>query len=148
MGNSKFGAFVLIAIVGLSVAAWQAALVDGAQPTSINDESIFMEVGGQSDVSEDGVTYSDTVTITNNGSTLSEGEDYQWHPRNGTVSWYATENTESGQLASIDYTVYRSTDQTQSLIDVYSFLPFIGALLVTSVLFLGVLATVGVSWGS
>lgn len=142
MGDTKFGALVLIAVIGFIVAGLPAALADGAQTETVTNESLTVDYGNESTVSLSGVTYSDTVEIVANDTTLEDGTDYEWNSTIGNVTWIDTSATSDGDDALINYSVDQVTAESQQYADVLSILVLPLALLIT--LLLGLSAIGGI----
>lgn len=142
MGDSKFGALVILIVVGFLVGVAPAALADGAQTTAVTDESITVDYQNTTSVAENGVSYNASVTITADGTTLSEGTDYDWNATTGAVTWYNTSSTSDGQEALIDYGVDQLTDESRQLAQISKILLVILALIFT--LIMGMTA---IKWG-
>lgn len=115
--TSRFGALVLFVVIGFLVAVGPAALADGATPEAVTDEPLTVDYSAPSQVAETGISYNGTVTITNGGTALEAGEDYDWNATTGTVEWYNTSATTEGDVVDIDYTVYDTTEGTDGLAD-------------------------------
>lgn len=116
MGDTKFDALVLIALLGFIVAVAPAALADGAQTTTVTNESTTIDFVSETSVSEDGVRYNDTVSVHNStGEELTAGADYDWLPTTGNVTWHDTASTSDGEQATITYSADQVTDTTAQL---------------------------------
>lgn len=95
---------VLIAIVllfgGLSVAYTNASTTQ-----TVTDEVVTVNYSNPSvlDTTEYAVNYSDTITITADGSKLANGTDYTWNASSGRITWLNSTNTTSGETALADY---------------------------------------------
>lgn len=57
----------------------------------------------------------ETVTVDNGTTTLVEGVDYEWFPRNGSVSFNASGQTTEGESANITY-VYGTGSETTGIV--------------------------------
>lgn len=144
MGDSKFGALVLFAIVGFLVAAGGAALADGAQPTTYYNESVTVDYGNETNVSETGVGYHDEVTVYNSAEEeLTSGEDYGWNATAGNLTWFDTAATTDGEEAAVTYTVDQLTEASERYARIVDTLKIPLALL--AALLLGIAAIKGVN---
>lgn len=115
MGDSKFGALVLLVLVGVVVGVLPAALADGAVPQAVGNEPITVDYSQPVSVDEDGVTYNETVTVRNSAGTELADTDYDWNATTGEVDWINTTATADGEQAHIDYTVNQITSTSQQL---------------------------------
>jgi len=143
MGDSKFGALVILVIVGFIVGVFPAALADGATTTTVTDESITVDYQNTTSVAEDGVSYNQTVTITVDGTTLTDGTDYDWNATTGAVTWYNTSATSDGETALIDYGVEQVTESSRQLADITTIL-----LVVLALIFTLIMGMTAIKWGS
>jgi len=135
MGDTKFGALVLILVLGFLVAVGPAALADGATPTDVQDESLTVDYDTESNVSETGLEYGSNVTITNaTGAALQGGTDYEWDATVGNVTWYNTSATSEGELATNHYDVKQGSDENKQLADIVGILTLPLALLILLIL--------------
>lgn len=135
MGDTKFGALVLILVLGFLVAVGPAALADGATPTAVEDESLTVDYDTESNVSESGLEYGSNVTVQNStGATLQDGTDYEWDATAGNVTWINTSATSEGELATIDYEVEQVSNESKQLADIVGILTLPLALLILLVL--------------
>jgi len=130
MGDTKFGALVLIIVLGAIVALGPAALAEGAVVVAVTDESITVDYDREVSVNESGLEYNEPVTITNDGTTLQEGTDYEWNATTGNVTWYNTTSTSEGDQAEIDYEYEAVTEESQQLAQLVSIFEIPLALLV------------------
>jgi len=130
MGDTKFGALVLIIVLGAIVALGPAALAEGAVVVAVTDESITVDYDREVSVNESGLEYNESVTITNDGTTLQEGADYEWNATTGNVTWYNTTSTSEGDEAQIDYEYEAVTEESQQLAQLISIFEIPLALLV------------------
>lgn len=116
MGDTKFGALVLIIILGFVVGVLPAALADGAEPTPVENEELTVDYENESSVAQDGDFYSETLNIQDqNNDDLEEDVDYIWHPGRGNVTWIDTTATTEGEFVDINYTAFTVTDESRSL---------------------------------
>lgn len=143
MGDSKFGALVILVIVGFIVGVFPATLADGATTTTVTDESITVDYQNTTSVAEDGVSYNQTVTITVDGTTLTDGTDYDWNATTGAVTWYNTSATSDGETALIDYGVEQVTESSRQLADITTIL-----LVVLALIFTLIMGMTAIKWGS
>lgn len=108
----KVGALLLVAVVVLPTLsiAWSSGSLSAQ---GVANEPITVDYGTNTSVDNaSAVEYSDSVTITFNGSTLEAGTDYVWNATSGEVDWKNTAATTDGDTAHIDYTYYYRTEAT------------------------------------
>jgi hypothetical protein len=141
--DSKFGALVLILVLGFLVAAGGAALAEGAEPNEYINESVTVDYSNDSTVDETGVEYRNQVTVyAEDGTELERGTDYEWDVAVGNVSWFNTSATTEGETASITYTVEQIRSTSDKLAQIAGILVLPLALLVTLLLGAGPLKAV------
>lgn len=114
-GDSISHVAVVILLLALAVPALATAYDYAGTPYG-HSETLTVDYSAASEVSENATTegYRDTATITVNGTTLTDGVDYQWNTSSGEVTWFNTTNTSSGDTATIEYQAYQRTAQTEA----------------------------------
>lgn len=127
-----------LALPALNVAQTNAT-VQGAE-----NESVTVDYTNNSTVSADAVSFNETVTITSEGTTLTDGTDYEWYHETGTVEWYNTSSTTEGDTAWVDYTYQYRTQETE---DVSGMLASVSPVLGLLLLITGLGALLVISWG-
>ena len=141
--DSKFGAFVLILVLGFIVAAGGAAVAEGAEPVTYFNEATTVDYSAEYSVAETGVNYRDDVTVRDkNLDALNRGVDYEWDDDDGNVTWLDTAATTDGEEAYVTYTVEQVTDESTQLADLVSIFVLPLALLITLILGAGPLKAV------
>jgi len=103
---------VLLLFVAAVLPAVNIAYTDHSYSPTAENESMTVDYSGDVPVSESGHHYSDTVTITNDGTTLDNGTDYTWNATAGDVAFQNTSATNEGDTVRIDYDYYERTDTT------------------------------------
>jgi len=115
MSNDLFGAVAVLLIVGVGAVAFQPAFISGSDRADAT-ESVTVDYNNSSVVSESGLRYSDTVTVTNaSGSELSEGSDYNWNAEAGELDFINTSSTSDGESATITYEYREASDQQRTV---------------------------------
>ena len=112
-GDSIAHVAVVVLLLGLAVPALATAHDYAGTPYQY-EENLAVDYTTASSVSE-GATqegYSENVTVVVDGTTLTEGQDYDWNPGTGAVTWYNTTDTTDGSTAHITYTAYQRTPAT------------------------------------
>jgi len=112
-GDSIAQVAVVILLLVLAVPALATANELAGTPLEYS-EQVTVDYSTDSSVSESATVegYSETVTITADGTQLVAGTDYVWNDSAGTVDWQDTTNTTAGQTASIEYSAYQRTGET------------------------------------
>lgn len=106
MGDTKFGALVILVLIGVTVGVLPAAMADGASETTVTDEELTVDYDAESSVAESGDFYSEIVEIDNAGTTLEAGTDYTWNNEIGNVTWIDTTATTEGDTVAINYSAF------------------------------------------
>jgi len=136
MGDTKFGALVIFAVVGFLVAGGGSALVAGAQANAVDNESFSVDYTSDYSVAETGIEYRYEVTVRDkNFNELTRGIDYEWDESSGDVTMLDTSATNSGETAYVTYTVEQVTDESERYADLIG--PLLVALALTAALILG-----------
>jgi hypothetical protein len=74
------------------------------ETSTVTNESITVDYGNLTYVSQDAGSYDSNVMVYDSGDTeLTEGMDYDWYANNGSVGWYNTTETTDGETATITY---------------------------------------------
>lgn len=103
-------AVVLVGIIGVSWAAGAAYQNTAPESTKVVDEEMTADVGNWTrvDAPDYALSFLDNETIDeSSGTTLTEGEDYDWNTSTGKVLFYDTSNVDDGELMTLTY-VYES----------------------------------------
>lgn len=124
-GDTVAQVAVVVLLLLLAVPALSTAHAAAGTPFDYSEE-LTVDYGNESAVSENATVegYSENVTIVVDGTTLEDGTDYSWNDSAGTVEWYNTTNTSDGDSATIDYTAYQRTAETQMAWTIIA--PFMG----------------------
>lgn len=115
MSNDLFGVIALIVILGVGAVAFAPAYVDGADRTTVTNESITVDYSGSQPVAESGLEYADTVDVYNaSGAELAAGTDYDWNATDGNVTFQNTSATTDGETATITYQYREASEQHET----------------------------------
>lgn len=120
MVRSVIFVVVMASVVLLGgMGAMTAALGEGGERTAIENES-FEPVGGETTELEhsniDNAEYDETVTVVDNqDNEFIEGEDYEWHEENGTITTINGSSLAEESNAYIDYAFGVPTDEAQDM---------------------------------
>lgn len=139
MGDTKFGALVLILVLGFLVAGLPAAVAEVASTETVSDEPISVAYNETTAVDADGVGYNETVTISSDQSDLSAGEDYDWDASTGEIRFFNTSSTRANETVNISYAVRSVPTTTDRIVDLIAMFRIPIALLITLMLGLGAL---------
>jgi Ca2+/Na+ antiporter len=106
--HSAWGFLVVLVLVVLAAPILQVTYAEATATVDVADEPHTVNYTDPVEVSESGVAYGDTATVTvetdnNTTRTLQPGTDYDWDATNGTVAFNSTGDTTSGQQASVSY---------------------------------------------
>jgi len=99
-------AFVVIGAAGIAWAVGAQYDQTADENYTVTNESITVDYGNATavDPPTKASSFDASVTVRNSaGDTLTEGQDYDWDPDDGAVTWYDTPDTTDGETASIDY---------------------------------------------
>jgi hypothetical protein len=112
MSNDLFGVVAIVLVVAIGAVAFGPAFVAGSDRVGAS-ESLTVDYASNVSVSESGLRYADSVTITNSsGGELERGTDYVWLVEKGAVDFKNTSATTSGESVEIAYQ-YREADDRQ-----------------------------------
>lgn len=115
MSNDLFGVVAVLIVVGLGVVAFTPAFASGSDRVTAVD-TLAVDYSGEQSVSESGLRYADSVTVTNDsGATLDSGVDYRWNETAGNVSFVNTSATTANESVDVQYQ-YRQADSRQQTI--------------------------------
>lgn len=93
----------------------QAGYDNSLEAYTIEDEAATVDYESETNLSKSGAaeSFNRSITVTVDGSELSEGDDYEWHPDRGNVSWINSTATSDGDTAFIDYQYDDHPEATQ-----------------------------------
>jgi|APHM01.1.fsa_nt_gi hypothetical protein len=111
MSNDLFGVVAVLVVVGVGAVAFTPAYTSGSDRVTAVD-SVTVDYSGAQSVSESGLRYADSVTVTTNNTTLEPGVDYRWNETAGNVSFANTTATTAGSTVDVEYQ-YREADTQQ-----------------------------------
>lgn len=109
------GALLIIGLVVISS-------VYAASPTethAVDDENVTVDYQNkqQLDPGEEVFSWSDTITVNaSDGTTLTEGTDYEYYSNNGSIQFLNTSATTEGNTATVDYEYEAPPQMAQSVI--------------------------------
>lgn len=115
MGDTKFGALIILLVIGFVVGVLPGAIADGAELTEVPDEQLTVDYDAESSVAVDGDFYSETVEIEKTGTPLEAGTDYFWNNDEGNVSWNDTTATTDGDTVTINYTAFAVSQTSEGI---------------------------------
>jgi Ca2+/Na+ antiporter len=106
--HSAWGFLVVLVLVVLAAPILQVTYAEATATVAVADEPHTVDYADPIEVTESGVAYGDSATVTvstanNSTRTLQPGTDYEWRPANGTVAFNSTGDTTSGQQAFVSY---------------------------------------------
>lgn len=99
-------AFVLIGVAGI---AWAGGAAYSDVPDSevtTTSTTVEQTVGGETLVATPAYAttiYDNETIVSDNGTTLVEGTDYDWNTSEPSITWYDTSNTTDGANATLTY---------------------------------------------
>jgi len=103
MSNDLFGVVAIVLVVAIGAVAFGPAFVAGSDRVDAS-ESLTVNYASNVSVSESGLRYAESVTITNSsGGELEPGTDYVWLVEQGAVDFRNTSATTSGEVVEIAY---------------------------------------------
>ena len=108
----------LSVVLVIAVLATGAAQSDATRDFSVTNESVTVDFSNATpvDSTDVAVSFNDSVTVYNSSDTeLTNGTDYEWHPGNGSVSWFDTPNLVDGETATISYTHQAPSEGSREL---------------------------------
>jgi len=94
---------ITIAIIALVVNSILGASAFDTE-TTVENESVTVDYNNLVSVSEGSDYLDDEVVYAQDGSELTEGTDYEWYTGNGSIEFFNTTATTSGNTAEITYT--------------------------------------------
>lgn len=106
---------VVALVLALVFPALNIAQTDASENTT--SETLIIEEGTNSTVSEEADRYGSDPTIESESQTLVEDEDYAWYEDTGTVEWLNSTTTTDGAEATITYTYWFTTEETSIVED-------------------------------
>jgi len=114
-----------IAVVALALALFlplvvNGAFTDAAQQRSSNETATVDYDDPYSVEQQDVVQYNSTITVAYNGTTLSEGDDYEWNTTSGEVEWLSSNSTTDGDQVFVDYGYEDHDDRTELVATILS----------------------------
>lgn len=136
---TTYGALMFVLAVGLFAAG---AAYTGATHVYTDEDAVTVDYDTNQSVSPDRSpeSFRDNETVRNaSGSTLVEGVDYDWNTSTGSVAFYNTSNTSSGNTAEVAYAYDAYTDRTTGIQSVLGLL--FRVLLVSSLIGGGLVVT-------
>jgi len=114
MSNDLFGVVAIVLVVAIGAVAFGPAFVAGSDRVETS-ESLTVDYAGNVSVSEGGLRYGDSVTITNSsGGELEPGTDYVWLVEQGAVDFQNTSATTSGESVEIAYQYREAGDRQRT----------------------------------
>jgi len=116
MSNDLFSVVAIVLVVAIGAVAFGPAFVAGSDRVETS-ESLTVDYAGNVSVSEGGLRYGDSVTITNSsgGGELEPGTDYVWLVEQGAVDFQNTSATTSGESVEIAYQYREAGDRALSV---------------------------------
>lgn len=140
MRSSLWTVLVVACALALAVPGLNAATDSNVRPVNETaTETVTVEYGAANDTAlppRDAYAFLDNETVTNaSGDQLVEGADYEWFTGNGTVRFFNTSATSSGESATVDYTYQRArSGEGRYVVDQLANLdPLVGLLLFVAV---------------
>lgn len=100
-GGSIWTVIVVAIALALALVGLNAAFADAAESNQAT-RNITVDQGSNVSVEIDAYEVTDNETVTSNGTTLSEGSDYNWYPTEQTLEWLTSSNTTNGDDATLD----------------------------------------------
>lgn len=113
-GDSIAQVAVVILLLGLAVPGLATAYDFAGTPIAYSEDATVdysNETAVEQNVTLEG--YGDSTRITVNGTELTEGTDYDWNSDDGIVTWYNTTNTSDGETATVEYSAYQRTEESE-----------------------------------
>lgn len=113
-GDSIAQLAVVILLLVLAVPALATAYDYAGTPFD-QSEDLTVDYTDGSQVSANATLegYDDPEIVTQDGTTLVEGDDYAFDESSGDVTWYNTSNTSSGDTVTAEFVAYQRTAETQ-----------------------------------
>lgn len=104
---------VVVLLLALAVPALATAHEYAGTPLEY-EETLTVDYTTEPAVSQNatGEGYGTAPEVIVNGTVLVEGADYSWSASDGTVTWYDTANTSTGDEAQIVYRAHQRTQET------------------------------------
>lgn len=115
MSNDLFGVVAIVLVVAIGAVAFGPAFVAGSDRVDAS-ESLTVDYASNVSVSESGLRYAESVTITNSsGGELEPGTDYAWLAGAGAVDFRNTSATTSGETVEIVYEYREAGDRQRTV---------------------------------
>lgn len=115
-GDAIYQVAVVILLLALAVPALATAYDYAGTPFAY-EETTTVDYGNTTNVSQNATIegYSENITIydDDNGKNLTEGEDYEWNPDTGEITWLSTANTNDGDNVTVWYDAYQRTGESE-----------------------------------
>lgn len=76
---------------------------------NVDNETVVQDLGNwtpvEAQANGSALSFNDTILVKNeSGAVMTEGQDYEWEPANGSIFWYDTPDTADGVDADVSYT--------------------------------------------
>mgnify|MGYP006287644459 CR=1 FL=1 len=110
---TKFAVLLLVLSVG--AVALSGAYEQSESAYGVDDEQItLVESGAPVDEAAAAESFLNDVVVTNNGTTLVDGEDFRWNASTGELSRINGSSVSDGETVRIDYTYLATSAETET----------------------------------
>lgn len=129
---------VVILFIAMVLPGLNAAGNDNTELQTVEQEPVTVDYDSPTavDPPNEAFGFEGGATVFNtSGAELVNGTDYEWHPSNGTITWFDTTETTDGETGSATYEFSARTERTRGINGVMAILAQVWPLLI---LFAGV----------
>lgn len=119
----------LVVLGAMGVWGLEASLASAAEDRTIQNETFTPDAGNVTVLEHSQMNhtwYGDDVTVYDeNGTQMTNGTDYQWHPANGTLTTLAGGDLATDSQGKITYSFAQTTEAQRQLAQIPNLIPLV-----------------------